>query len=181
MSWQRWNSHVREIFFHSRQTPRWTWDQWVSHNDSECCTQTLICLGLLPLGCGALVGTHFSSSPRSQCLAGEGGRVVRKPPQHPKVWFILSLSHIHLQTKTFYPEGDFCVARIVISLIAWCNDPKINMPRAELCKHKSMRQAANVSLSGGDVSVQPYIAPPQPHICVLRSSCPIPAEPCSAN
>ena len=107
--------------------------------------------------------------------------MVRKPPQHPKVWFILSPFYIHLQTKTFYPEEDFCVARIVVSLIAWCNDPKINIPPAELCKHKTMRQAANVSLSRGDVSVQLYIAPPQPHICILHSSCPIPAEPCSAN
>ena len=33
--------------------------------------------------------------------------MVRNPPQHPKVWFILSPSYIHLQTKTFTQKGIF--------------------------------------------------------------------------
>lgn len=55
------------------------------------------------------------------------------------------------------------------------------MPWAELCKHKAVKKAANVFLSGGDVSARLFPGPPQPHICILCSSRTIPAESCSAN
>lgn len=144
LSWQGWNSNVRDLFCFW-QTPRWTWDQWISHSYSECCPQVPTLPKIASCQVQRLHRQTFLQ------LSGEPGFRRRKGTA---VWKALHniirvgsawacLTAI-CKLKHLTQKGIFVLPRFLCPWFAWCNYPKINMPWAELCKHKTMKNAANI-------------------------------------
>lgn len=183
LSWRRQKSNVSEIFFRWRQSPSCMQRSvHLSQTNAEravyrCSPRPrLLSAGLQSLG-------RQTSLQLSQELAfrGERGRVVCKPYNIARFGSTWACLIAICKLKPLTQKGNFVLPGFVISWIAWYNYPKINMPWAELYKHKTVENAANIFLAGGDVSVRLCPGPPQPHICIPCSSCTIPAESCSAN
>lgn len=102
------------------------------------------CLRLLPAKCSAFAGRHSSSFPGSQGLEGEKAQwcgkrynIIRFGSAWACLTSICKLKHLT-------QKGIFVLPRFLFPWFAWCNYPKINMPWAELCKHKTMKNAANI-------------------------------------